>query len=335
MQTEDGSNATEDHLTSSKFSEKSKPEVDVENATIDESSIKNGNGIHESEKVVSEKQSNGGRAHGSPPIAHSEPVVLQSADITQPLNFELGPDVQGNQASNNFWQMPPQEEQAMFHSFQPNPLNPPQSLPNYSLNNNNSFPQPMPFGSIGQPPSYIPANHGQFSSPPGMHGHNMSMIPGMGPMNSPMGGMNYPNSHNSQNQRRAITAQHNYGSMGGKQMNARFPWSNQQSAWPNNNQPPNVSPWTMALQQQKALNRGGGAGGMAMGPGSKKGQSNMHLNHGPSMGNPMMQHKYGKRNSLAASNNMVNGGPKGAYGNGPSGAETDPGLGYQVGLKLN
>jgi len=293
MQAEEGSKGTEDHSVHISPIDKStnKQANRIEGAAVKEA-LHNGNGIQDIGDESSDKQSSDSKSHGSP-AAEQEMTSMQSHDMAQPLNFELDSEAQSDVSGRNFWQLPHHEDGNMFR-FQS--INPPQSMPNYGLNNNNSFPQPVHFGSIGQPTNYMP-NHGHFSSPPGMH--NMSMMSNMGPM----GGMNYPNSH-SQNQRRAITAQHNYGSMGGKPMNPRVPWSNQQNTWPNPGQPPNMSPsmspWTMALQQQKAMNRPGGNANM--GPGSKKGQSGIPINHSASMNNMMMQQlRYGKRSSPVSS----------------------------------
>lgn len=294
MQADEGSTAADDHLPAN-FSEKVnsiRQDERVEATTADEIIIKNGNGtIHDADAEGSDKQSNSSRSHSSP-TTDQESTLLPSndANIGQPLNFELGAEVHGT-SGNNFWPVPPQEDTTMFTSFQT--MNPPQSMPNYSLNNNNSFPQPMHFGSIGQPPNYMAGNHGQFASPPGMH--NMSMMNNMGSVNGPMGGINYQTSH-SQNQRRAITAaQHSFGSMGGKPTNPRLQWNNQQPSVPNGNQQSNVSPWTAALQQQKVMNSRGSA--MNVGFNTKKAQSNIHPNHALNFGNQFVHSKYSKRSS--------------------------------------
>lgn len=317
MQAEEGSKTVEDHLATT-ITDKAKHDGGHDIPIKEESVLTNGNGMHDAETEVLERQSNGSRSHNSPSVDQAG----QDDAAGQPLNFQLGSDVPTHGSASNYWSVPPppsQEEVNSFHNFQP--MNP-QSMPNYSLNNNNSFPQPMHFGSIGQPTSYMPSNHGQFSSPPGMHG--MNVVGNVGSLSGSMGGLNYQNSHH-QNQRRAITAQHNFGPMGGKSMNARFPW-NQPNAWPNSNQQP-LSPWTMALQQQKAVNRGGG-GGMTLN--TKKGQSNIQPNPSQSNANgPVIsQPKYGKRSSPVP-NNMTGGtGMKPGYA-GPSASE-DSGINYHT-----
>ena len=287
-------------------------------------SLRNGNGIHDPpEHNGNHVQPNGNQSRSSPAAAasgtseHEAPIsVLHSNDhqLEQPLNFELAADMHTNVSVGNYWPAQHQEEPAMFQNFQP--VNPQQSIPTYGLNNNNSFPpQLQPFGSIGQP-NYMPASHSQFSSPPGMHG--ISMMGNMGHMNGPMGNFSYQNAHN-QNQRRAITAQHNYGSMSGKPMNARYPWGNQQNSWPSNQQP-NMSPWTMALQQQKAMSRGPP---VSMQP--KNGPQSQARNHMSNMS--MIQQKFNSKRSS----------PSGIMGAGAmkptgySGADAmDPSTGYQV-----
>ncbi|KAF6039620.1 hypothetical protein EB796_002080 [Bugula neritina] len=192
MQAEEGSKGTEDHSVHISPIDKStnKQANRIEGAAVKEA-LHNGNGIQDIGDESSDKLSSDSKSHGSP-AAEQEMTSMQSHDMAQPLNFELDSEAQSDVSGRNFWQLPHHEDGNMFR-FQS--INPPQSMPNYGLNNNNSFPQPVHFGSIGQPTNYMP-NHGHFSSPPGMH--NMSMMSNMGPM----GGMNYPNSH-SQNQRRA------------------------------------------------------------------------------------------------------------------------------------
>lgn len=306
MQTEEGSSTSDEQ--NSKHSP-SKTEHVSEPLSTDET-IAN-NGIHENESENVDRNSNGNQCRTSPAVVvESEPAnIVQNTDqsLDQPLSFELGHDMHGNVSTNNYWHGQHQEE-PMFQNFQT--MNPPQSIPSYGLNNNNSFPPQMHFGSIGQP-SYMPGAHGQFSSPPGMHG--ISMMGNMGPMNGHMGNFSYQNSH-SQNQRRAITAQHNYGSMGGKPMNPRFPWNNQQNSWPNGNQQHSMSPWTMALQQQKAMNRGPP---MNMGPGPKSGQSTASRNPHANI-NLMVQQKFSKRNSPNPV--MAGGATKSGYNSGSVGA---------------
>lgn len=316
MQAEEGSNTIDDHLTapSNDKSNSAKQDGVSDVSAKEEQILKNGNGVHD-ESEICDGQSNGSRSRNSP-IAEQE-VPGDAGIVGQPLNFQLGSDVPNSISGNNYWQIPSQEDANVFQNFQP--MNHPTMPPNYSLNNNNSFPQPMPFGSIGQPTNFMPNNHGQFSSPPGMHG----MIGNVGSMNGPMNNMSYPNSH-SQNQRRAITAQHNFGPMGGKSMNARFPW-NQQATWPNNTQQAAMSPWTMALQQQKAMNRGGGVN---MSVSGKKGQSNIQqLNHTQPVNNSMMsQQKYSKRSSPVPGNMSGSSAMKPGY----AGASEDGNITYHT-----
>lgn len=331
MQSEDGSNVNGELV--SKLSPSHQDQL-PDGPGQEDSIVKNGtsNGVYETEQDHSDKNSNGNHSRSSPaagfePEQHA-PILMNNEHHLeqQPLNFELGHDMQANVSVNNFWHGQHQEE-PVFQNFQT--MNPTQSIPSYGLNNNNSFPPQMPFGSIGQP-SYMPGNHApQFSSPPGMHG--MSMMGNMGHMNGPMSNFNYQNSHN-QNQRRAITAQHNYGSMGGKPMNPRYPWSNHQHSYPSGNPQANMSPWTMALQQQKAMNRGPP---MNMGPGPKNGQSVGNRNPPMNMNNLMVQQKYNKRSSP---NTMMGGGmmkPSGYNSGGAVGADgmsnMDPSNTYQVG----
>jgi len=181
-----------------------------------------------------------------------DPILETPAELqisNEQGSLELGGDVASSFGSNQFW--PPVSQQPddvnIFQSVQ---MNGPIGMQNYGLNNNNSFPQAMPFGSIGQS-SYMPANNSQYGSAPGI-----AMMNSMPMNNMPMGGYNYQQACHNQNQRRAITAQHGFNSMGQKNTNARFPWGSQHSQWPNNSQA-SVSPWTVALQQQKAMNRGG------------------------------------------------------------------------------
>ncbi|XP_067940949.1 cytoplasmic polyadenylation element-binding protein 2-like [Watersipora subatra] len=280
MQSEEGSSTVDDHLTVALDKPRMKHDNSSDLDVPEENVLKNGNGVHEVESETCEGQSNSSRSRNSPAEQEGHGDV---SIVGQPLDFQLGTELPNNASSNNYWAGPPQEDN-IFQNFQP--MNHP-SVPNYSLNNNNSF--PVSFGSIGQPTSYMTNNHGQFSSPPGMHG----MMGNVASLNGPLSNMGYQNSH-TQNQRRAITAQHNYGQMNGKPMNARFPWT-QQSGWPNTNQPAAMSPWTVALQQQKAVNRGSN---MSTSLSSKKGQSNIPLNHGQqSLNNSLMSQKYNKRSS--------------------------------------
>lgn len=329
MQTEEVNTSGDDHKriqqqSVTKLGDATSPLSDVPLAS--DSVLRNGNGIHivESEIIDSNDRAPNGNQSRTSPIApaiiggeHEPPTILHNNDqLEQPLNFELAPDMHSNMSVGNYWPAQHQEEPAMFQNFQP--MNPQQSIPTYGLNNNNSFPPQMQaFGSIGQP-NYMPASHGQYSSPPGMHG--MSMMGNMGPMNGPMGNFSYQNAHN-QNQRRAITAQHNYGSMGGKPMNARYPWGNQQNTWPSSNQQTSMSPWTMALQQQKAMSRG-----PPVNMPQKNGPQSQTRNQ---MGNlSMIQHKFNSKRSSPSG--MMGAGTMKPTGYSAGADALDPSSGYQV-----
>lgn len=244
------------------------------------------------------------QARLSPQAAEGADLNLQSGTsiLNQQLNFELESDMGNNFTLNNYWGPPQNDDSNMLPGFQS--YNAP-GMPSYSLNNNNSFPQPLPFGSIGQP-SFMPGNS-QFSSPPGMP--SMSMMSNIGPMNGPMGGFNFQASQN-QNQRRAITAQHNYGSMNNKPLNPRFPWNNQPTPWPSNTPPTSVSPWTMALQQHRVMARNN----VGAGPGAKKNQ----MNQGAAINNLLAQQKMKNENQMAGQ--MGGGFVKNSYG-GPIGSD--------------
>lgn len=256
----------------------------------------NGVQVAETENTDSQSSNNEARPQLSPSGA-TEPQLSGNSQLNQPLHFELGPEVSNNFTIGNYWGISADDTNGMqnFQSFNTS------TMQNYGLNNNNSFHQPLPFGSIGQP-SFVAAGNNQYPSPPGMP--NMSMMNNMGQVNNHMGGFSYQNTQN-QNQRRAITAQHNYGAVNNKSLNPRLPWSNQHSPWPNTSQQSTMSPWTMALQQQRAK---GGMNGVQM---AKKGQSSpsVNMNHNPAINNFLVQQKM-KRASSAPNQALNSNGPK-------------------------
>lgn len=303
MQQEETPGLKDDHIDSPS-SGKQSPNKDAEkNSQSAEASrgnevIDSVNGIDavETGHVDTPASNNETRPQLSSPIANGSQLPGNS-QLNQPLHFELGPEVGNNFTIGNYWGMSADDSNPMqsFQSFNTS------TMQNYGLNNNNSFHQPLPFGSIGQP-SFV-ATNSQFSSPPGMP--NMSMLNNMGQVNNHVGGFGYQNTQN-QNQRRAITAQHNYGAVNNKSLNPRLPWSSQQSPWPNTSQQnTTMSPWTMALQQQRAK---GGINGVQM---AKKGQSHsaLNMNQNPAINNFLVQQKM-KRASSAPNQALNSNVPK-------------------------